>query len=78
MDVSGAVEEDVDRSDSSRERADGVRGADVERQQIPRQSFELRGVEIGCNDAAALACKSDGSGAADTGAGRGDECGLPL
>lgn len=78
MHVSGAVEEDVDGSDASCERADSVRGAHIERLQFARQSFEFRGVEIGRNDAAALACKSCGSGAADTGSSRGDECSLPL
>ena len=78
MDVTGAVEEDVDGSDASCERANGVGGADIERLQFARQAFEFRRVEIGRNDAAALACKSSGSGATDTGSSRGDECSLPL
>src|ERR1700722_13603747 len=66
MDKSGTVEEDVDGPDASCEGANGVGGADIERLQFARQSFEFRGVEVSRNDAAALACKRCGSGAADT------------
>ena len=78
MDVSGAVEEDIDGSDASCERANGVCGADIERLQFARQSFEFRGVEIGRNDAATFARKGYGGGTADPGSGRGDQRSLPL
>jgi hypothetical protein len=78
MNESCAVEQDVDGSNPSRKRTHGVLQADIERQQFPRQSFQFRSVEIGRNYAASLASKSYGSGASDPGAGRGDECSLPL
>jgi hypothetical protein len=46
--------------------------------QVARQSFQFRSVEIGRDDVAAFACESYRSGAADTGACRGDECNLTL
>lgn len=78
MHVSGAVEENVDGADAVRQRPNGVRGADIERVQFAGQSFELRGIQIRRDDAAALAGKSDSGGAANTSPGRRDECGLSL
>ena len=78
MDVSGAVEQNIDGSNAGGKREDSVGRADIERLQFPRQSIEFPGVKIGRNNAAALTGKSDGGGAADTGSSRGDECGLSL
>jgi hypothetical protein len=73
-----AVEQDIYRSDASCQRADGARGADIERLQFTRQAFQFLAIQIGRNDAAALARKSYGSGAANTRSRRGDESSLPF
>ena len=78
MDISGAVEEDIDWPDASRQCSDDVRRADIERVQFAGQSFKLRHIEIRRDNAAALAGKSDSGGAANTGPGRRNECGFPL
>ena len=78
MDEAGGVDEHVHRADLGGERLDGGRGAHVELSRVGLEARERGLDKVGRDHARAFVRENLGDGAADAGAGGGDERSLAL